>query len=506
MKDIKVLFVEDDEEIMLPFLDILKLYFDDVDTANNGEEGLKKATNNKYDLVITDIEMPKMNGIEMIKKIKEIDDKTKFIVITAHSERENLIKLIELGVDGFLIKPITSKQISKILNKVSGSIIKDKKLMKYIQETERLSKVKSEFVANMSHEIRTPLNSMFGFIKILQEKDLDEESKKYLNIIEKSGENLLIIINDILDFSKIEAGKMGVEEIEFNPKEEIEVIHNLFASSASEKDILLELKNNLKWCITSDPTRIKQVISNLLSNAIKFTPKHKKIILNAQYDENKEELLIEVIDGGIGIPKEKLEHIFESFSQVDNSITRKYGGTGLGLTISHKLIELLGGELKVESEVDKGSKFYFTIPAKKTKLCPKNEKIETKNILDEKFNKHILIVEDNPANQMFMKVILNKMGLTFDIANDGFEAIEKFKNNTYDLILMDENMPNMNGIEATKKIREIEKQNNLTHTIIVALTANALEGDKERFILAGMDDYLSKPLDVEKLKTILEKL
>ena len=375
------------------------------------------------------------------------------------------------------------------------------------KKAEASERAKSEFLANMSHEIRTPLNAMFGFIKMLQEKEFDEESKKYLNIIEKSGQTLLTIINDILDFSKIESGKMYIEKIEFNPKEEIEVIQNLFASSASEKHILLEFKeNNLKWCIMSDPTRIKQVISNLLSNAIKFTPENKQIILNVKYDEEKEELFAEVIDEGIGIPKEKMEHIFDSFSQADNSTTRKYGGTGLGLSISSRLIELLGGELKVESEVGKGSRFYFTIPAKKTKLCPEKQEIKTKKILNEKFDKHILVVEDNMANQMFMKVILQKMGITFDIANDGVEAIEKFKNNKYDLILMDENMPNMNGIEATKKIREIEREKDLDHTIIVALTANALTGDKERFILAGMDYYLSKPLDIEKFKEILRKI
>ena len=376
-----------------------------------------------------------------------------------------------------------------------------------LKKLKELDKLKSEFLANMSHEIRTPLNAMFGFIKMLQEKEFDEESKKYLNIIEKSGQTLLTIINDILDFSKIESGKMNIEEVEFNPKEEISMTQDLFASRASEKNILLQFNyENLKWCIMSDPTRIKQVISNLLSNAIKFTPENKQIILNVKYDEEKEELFAEVIDEGIGIPKEKMEHIFDSFSQADNSTTRKYGGTGLGLSISSRLIELLGGELKVESEVGKGSRFYFTIPAKKTKLCPEKQEIKTKKILNEKFDKHILVVEDNMANQMFMKVILQKMGITFDIANDGVEAIEKFKNNKYDLILMDENMPNMNGIEATKKIREIEREKDLDHTIIVALTANALTGDKERFILAGMDYYLSKPLDIEKFKEILRKI
>ncbi len=239
--------------------------------------------------------------------------------------------------------------------------------------------------------------------------------------------------------------------------------------------------------------------------SIKFK-KNKKIILNVKYDEKKEKLFVEVIDEGIGIPKDKSEHIFDSFSQADTSTTRKYGGTGLGLTISYRLIKLLGGELKVESEEGKGSRFYFAIPAKKAKLISKKEEVKSEKILNEKFDEYILVVEDNPANQMFMGVILEKMGIKFDMANDGVEAIEKFKNNKYDLILMDENMPNMNGIEATKKIRQIEREKDLKPIIIVALTANALEGDRERFILAGMDYYLSKPVDIEKLKDILRNI
>ena len=394
--------------------------------------------------------------------------------------------------------------IAKLMSNIFDKY--DKELVEARLKAENAAKTKSEFLANMSHEIRTPLNAMFGFIRILDESEEDKEKKKYLNIIEKSGENLLSIINDILDFSKIESGKLNIEKIEFNPKEEKEIIYNLFKSKASEKNILLEIiEKNLKYNIISDPTRIKQIIANLLSNAIKFTDNNKKVRLIIEYDENKEELYVEVQDEGIGIPKDKLGTIFEEFSQADTSTTRKYGGTGLGLSISYRLVHLLGGELKVKSEVGKGSSFYFTIPAKKTGLAKEIVKQVTplENI---KFDYHILLVEDNQANQMFMKVILKKMGLTFDIANNGMEAIELFKNNQYDIILMDENMPEMNGIEATKKIREIERELHLEHTIIIALTANALESDKEKFILAGMDYYLSKPLDIDKLREILLKI
>jgi len=394
-----------------------------------------------------------------------------------------------------------SQLLETIFDKYESSLIKEK------EKAQNAAKVKSEFLANMSHEIRTPLNAMFGFIKILQEKELDDEAYKYLNIIEKSGENLLTIINDILDFSKLESGKFQIEKISFNPKEEIEVIHELFGTKASEKNILLKIEEKgLKYNLISDPTRIKQIIANLLSNAIKFTPEGKTIILKVEYDENREKLFVGVEDNGIGIPKHKQDTIFQAFSQADTSTTRKYGGTGLGLTISYKLVKLLGGELKVDSIVGSGSIFYFIIPAKKGELITDKPEQIHKSITKEEYNYYVLLVEDNKANQMFMKIILKKLGIRFDIANDGIEAIEMFEKNRYDLILMDENMPNMNGIEATKKIRQIEREQNLDETIIVALTANALEGDKDRFILAGMNYYLSKPLDIEKLKEIFEKL
>ena len=441
-----------------------------------------------------------LNEINIEQLRKEINKKKEDINEIVAS----VIKQFLAIATGFIILILLitmklSKVLESIFDRYETALIEEK------EKAQQAAKTKSEFLANMSHEIRTPLNAMFGFIKILKEKKFDEETEKYLNVIEKSGTSLLTIINDILDFSKIEANKFIIEKIEFNPKEEIDSIHELFESIAKEKNIKLEIITNLNYNIISDPTRIKQIIANLLSNAIKFTDNNKKVILNVNYDDKKEELFVEVIDEGIGIPKEKMDVIFEEFSQVDNSTTRKYGGTGLGLTISHRLVELLGGKLWVDSEVGKGSRFYFTIPAKKTTLAKEIKKEEKKIFTDVK-NMHVLLVEDNKANQMFMKVVLKKMGLTFDIANNGIEAIEKFIENKYDLILMDENMPEMNGIEATKKIREYENKNNLGHTFISALTANALQGDKERFIKAGMDFYLAKPLDVEKLKEILEKI
>ncbi len=359
------------------------------------------------------------------------------------------------------------------------------------------SKSKSEFLANMSHEIRTPLNAILGFIDLLREKEHDKEKLKYIATIQNSSTTLLGIINDILDFSKIESGNLAIDKVDFNVDAEFSTLVELFRAKASEKSVNLTLNmdDNMPASLHSDPLRIKQVIANLLSNALKFTPRNGKVELNIGYKNKK--LLVSVKDSGIGVPKDKQKHIFKAFSQAESSTTRKYGGTGLGLSISSRLISMLGGKLQLESEEGKGSTFSFAIDVEIGKY-----KQQSSPIQPEKLNiqgKKILLVEDNKANQMFMSLILKKFKLQYEIANDGLEAITAFENGNYDLILMDENMPNLNGIEATKRILEIEKEKSLSHTPIIALTANALKGDREKFLEAGMDEYLTKPINKEKL-------
>jgi len=378
-----------------------------------------------------------------------------------------------------------------------------KALKKQTLNAKKASSAKSEFLANMSHEIRTPLNAILGFVDMIKGETKETKTAQYIDIVDKSSKNLLQIIEDILDFSKIESGKLDIEKVDFNAKAEFEVITHLFQAKCSQKNISLTLNidENLPQIINSDPLRIKQVITNLISNAVKFTTDGKNIIVTINYSNNL--LFVSVKDQGIGIAKDKLLHIFESFSQEDSSTTREFGGTGLGLTISSALVKLLGGELKVKSEFGVGSEFYFSIPAAIGKDIIKTTQ-DTKEVVFK--DKKILLVEDNKANQMFMKVLLKKLQLDYDIANDGLEAIKKFKDNKYDAILMDENMPNMNGIEATKRILEIEKEHNLPHTPIIALTANAIKGDRERFLEAGMDEYLTKPVNKKKLAEALKKI
>lgn len=369
------------------------------------------------------------------------------------------------------------------------------------------TKSKSEFLANMSHEIRTPLNAILGFIELLKEKEINPERLSYLRTVYYSGQTLLGIINDILDFSKIENNKLDLDIHAFDPRQELSSVAHLFAARCEEKKLCFkfDMADGLPGKIESDPLRIKQVLSNLLSNAVKFTPSGKTVDLKIDYDTEYQHLVCEVRDQGIGIAKENQNKVFEAFSQAESSTTRQYGGTGLGLSISRRLIEMLGGELKLESQLGLGSCFIFRIPAKLIQAKPSKPALLDKKVELASLSGKVLLVEDNPTNQMLMKVVLKKIGVEFDVANDGDEGVAMYQANTYDAIIMDENMPNMSGIEATKRIRQLEAVSQKETIPIIALTANAIKGDRERFMAVGMDDYLTKPVDFKLLGQILSK-
>ncbi len=521
-RDLTVLYVEDNDEVRNSTLTLLEDFFSNIDWAVNGEHGLEKYNNyyndngHYYDIVITDINMPKMDGIEMSQSILNTYEDQIVIIISAYNETEYLLKLINMGISNFILKPIEINQFKKILIRVIASL-QNKRLIKehYAEiktvnhnlklakeEAEQASMQKSQFLANMSHEIRTPLNAVIGFISLLHEKETDAEKIRYLNVIKSSSDSLLQIISDILDISKIESGKLDIDLINFNSYEELISIVELFQGKAAQEGIVLDVNysDKIPEVLFSDVLRIKQVLSNLLSNAIKFTPKGSSVKCTIWYELGH--LNVRVRDYGIGISEDKQKHIFEPFSQAESSTTRTYGGTGLGLAISVKLLKMLNSELILKSKEGRGSSFMFSI------AMPEGESISKESVEDveaKPLKGHILIVEDIEANSMFIGIILDNAGLTYDTALNGLEAIEKYKINNYDLILMDENMPKLGGIEATKIILNIEKENKLEHTPIISLTANALKGDRERFIEAGMDDYLSKPVNPKSLTDMLRR-
>ncbi len=523
--NLKILYVEDDEMVRFSTKEILEVFFQTgVDVAVNGEDGLKKyetfyqQTALYYDIVITDINMPKMNGIEMIKAILKLNELQDIIVISAHNDASYLLELINIGISNFLLKPIKIDIFKHILTRTMQKVQNEKTIKKFnndIQkmnidlqqaklEAEAASNSKSKFLANMSHEIRTPLNAITGFISILNDIEDDPKKLEYLKIIRNSSDSLLEIINDILDISKIESGKLDINPINFNPYDDLISVAELFQAKAAEKGVVLKIiyNNNMPNFLFSDSLRIKQILSNLLSNAIKFTPEGLNVKCIVWYAKGK--LNIKVKDYGIGIPHDKQESIFHSFTQAQNSTEREYGGTGLGLTISAKLTEMLNGTLVLKSQEDKGSVFSLSIPMKLGEKPAKESSKETTTKLP--IGLHILLVEDNKSNQIYMGIILDNVKASYEIANNGLEAVKKFKTGSYDIILMDENMPILSGIGATKAILELEKEQTLKHTPIISLTANALIGDRERFLQAGMDDYISKPVEPNRLIQTIYKL
>jgi signal transduction histidine kinase len=368
------------------------------------------------------------------------------------------------------------------------------------EKAEESTKLKEAFLANMSHEIRTPMNAIIGFSDILSKGKLEEKEKEYIRIIKSAGENLLTIINDILDISKIEAGMMTFEEHTFSVKDIFKSLSVMLMGKAKEKslELVFTCDENVPDSLLGDPTRLTQIIINLAGNAIKFTPKgkidvHVKVLKN----ENGNTMLeFSVKDTGIGIPADKLEHIFERFRQAESHITRKYGGTGLGLSIAKQLVELQGGTLSVKSESKIGSTFLFYIPYKKSV-----EVIHEAEIAGEKFNMeklsklNILLVEDNQLNVKLMLSLFSEYNLELQVAENGSIGIEKLREYKFDIVLMDMEMPVMNGYEAATIIRNEMKSN----IPIIAMTAHAMAGEKERCLSLGMNDYISKPINANLL-------
>ena len=378
-------------------------------------------------------------------------------------------------------------------------------------QAEMANMSKSQFLANMSHEIRTPMNGIIGFSDILATEELTEDQKQYVDIIRSSGEKLLRLINDILDLSKIEADKIDVEIMDCSLKEILNSIKPLMKTQASGKGIKFQLfmADSLHLQIRTDPTRLNQCLINLTNNAIKFTDQgHVYVNVSIQENDSKPFIRFDVEDTGIGIPVEKQASIFEPFSQADGSTTRKFGGTGLGLTITKRLAELMGGTLSMTSEEGKGSVFSLVIPAgvdvEKQHLLAvsssANQPDTAQGTENTDFSGRILVAEDDRTNQMLITKLLEKMGFEVAIAEDGNIAVQKALAQSFDLILMDMMMPNMNGYEATMALRDKG-----VSTPIIALTANAMKGDREKCLEAGCDDYLSKPIDQGELKRILDK-
>ena len=406
------------------------------------------------------------------------------------------------------LSEIHLKLLSPILTKFSKTLllsISRLEIIKAKDQAEEANKAKSRFLANMSHEIRTPLYVLLGMSDLLSASKLNEEQTQKVTQIKNSGNTLLALVNNILDFSKIEAGELPLDDIDFNLRDLLTECYYMYKEMAKTKGIKLNLilPFEFNYSRKGDPNKLRQVIINLLSNAIKFTEKGRVSIELEPYDQDNFVLCIK--DSGIGIPQDKMEVILTPFKQASESTTKEYGGTGLGLSISNEILQLMNSVLHVESEIGVGSSFSFKISLKESSTTAKPVSIKSISEADkvqDLGSPEILVVEDNGPSRNLMRLNLERIKQKADYAKNGKEAIDLCSQKTYDIIFMDCQMPVIDGFEAAQKIRQIEQNQK---TPIIAITANAMKGDKQKALDAGMDEYLTKPIRLEDIRSTLIK-
>lgn len=471
-------------------------------------EYTKELSQKIQDSNLTDAE--KVDIFDHIKKIEKALKLAEFKFQRTQYEKTSLnVLLNQISID-LNAKIAESEEKSRILAEQNEELAQARKV------ADRANQTKSQFLANMSHEVRTPINGVLGILQLLELTDLSEEQKSYIQTLRMGGDALLAIVNEILDFSKIEAGKIELEDRVFDLPSYIRATVELLYPTAKEKniDLFYEIDPAIPKTLVGDIVRIRQVLINLIGNGLKFTDEgYVSVSIKKMKAENGQEMLhFLVSDTGIGISPNQIKKLFQPFSQADASTTRKYGGTGLGLAISIRLVKLMGGEMWIESEEGTGSCFNFTMPLKSVSkaVFEKQENIESEVIVPtlnprmaEEYPLNILLAEDNRVNQIVAKSTFKKLGYHITIMDNGKKALKEAKQNQYDLIFMDLNMPEMGGLEVSKHIRTFYADGK--QPPIIAMTANVFQDVKDACLKVGMDGFLTKPFKISELQDIILK-
>jgi signal transduction histidine kinase/CheY-like chemotaxis protein len=475
----------------------------------------KAKINKLYELQVKYKSIDDKQSIEQLIEISELKDQERqksksYFLITF------FLFIITLGVAIALARQarLKQKQSEELQSQIEDNLNKTKDLIKAHKLAEEGLKVKSEFIAMVSHEIRTPMNAIIGMSSLLSDTELTNYQNNYLNNISISSNNLLLLLNDILDFSRVEAGKVSIKLQPSHLDKELKHVVNMFEPLAKEKELEFsaDLDDKIPNISFIDAPRLRQVVVNLLSNAIKFTHqgfvKLSVTVIKSEPTLNGEMVTIrfKVADTGIGVPKDKQDEIFSSFNQLDSKVSRQYSGVGLGLSISQGILGMMGSQIQLESEFAKGSTFWFDLKVKSDKKSSQKKILTTQTKV--KFDKElgitcplrILVAEDNEINQKLIQINLNKMGYNPIIVSNGQEALDQIKIQDFDIVFMDVQMPVMDGVSATK---EIVRRYGKEKPVIIAVTANAMGTDKQSYIQAGMDDYISKPFTTKEIDSCL---